>query len=394
METGLRIRAAGAARAVLRARGKTTQAGFTAEAIPAVLRRHPILLSDGPEHDAQRRELGRFLAPDVVDRRWGPLIEETAAAHVADAARHRGPLDMSGLSLMISVDVARQIVGLTESSLKGMARRLIAFQHQPPVDITRIGWGRTRRQWALAAYRGLVPLVRFHVRDVLPAIRSRQRSRARAGVSGSDASRDIVSHLVAAKARPLDILVECVTYGTAGMITTREFIVMAAWHLLSDPALAERYRAVDRPERLDILREIIRLEPVVDHLYRRVREGLEVCDGGSAETLAPGDLVDLCIREANADPEAAGPEADVLCPGRPMGQRLGGAGLSFGAGAHRCPGEHLALVETDAVLRRLLELSPRLRRAPVVEHDDVVAGYRLEGMLVDLTSPPDRRSTP
>lgn len=71
----------------------------------------------------------------------------------------------------------------------------------------------------------------------------------------------------------------------------------------------------------------------------------------------------------------------------------GAAGLSFGAGSHRCPGEHLALAETDAVLLRILERSPRLHRAPEIEHDDVVAGYRLPGVLVDLDPSPERRST-
>lgn len=29
------------------------------------------------------------------------------------------------------------------------------------------------------------------------------------------------------------IMIECLTYATAGMVTTREFIVMVAWHIES-----------------------------------------------------------------------------------------------------------------------------------------------------------------
>ena len=59
-----RIRSLAAARQVLRARDATTQAGFTAEAIPkGYLRHHPILVSDGPLHDEQRSKVARFFAP-------------------------------------------------------------------------------------------------------------------------------------------------------------------------------------------------------------------------------------------------------------------------------------------------------------------------------------------
>lgn len=392
---GLRVRAAGAARAVLRARDATAQAGFTAEAIPSArMRRRPILISDGPEHDAQRRELGRFLAPDVVERRWRGLVEERAEAFAAAAAggadgRVRGvgsasEIDAGELALAFTVDVTRRIVGLTESSLAGLSRRLTAFQHQPPVDLMAPGWGRSRRQWALAAWHGLVPLARLHLRDVLPAIRARRRQ----------PREDIVSHLLAGGARPAEILVECLTYGTAGMITTREFVVLSLWHLLEDPALAQRYRAGDRPERLAILQEIIRLDPVVGHLYRRVREDLAVADRDAGEHLAPGDLVDVHVAAANRDPDAVGADPAALCPGRTTARGVPATGLSFGAGAHRCPGEHLALEETDALVLRLLRRDPRLVRAPDVTWDDVVAGHHLEGMRLRFPGPREGGAAP
>lgn len=372
LDRGLRIRAAGAARQVLRAHGATTQAGFTAEAIPrAGLRRRPILLADGPAHDAQRRDLGRILAPDAVERRWQAMIDERAGAAV-DAVRARGRCALGDVSLALSVDVARRIVGLTASPLPALARRLVAFQGQPPVDITVPGWGRTPRQWALAAWRGLVPLVRFHVRDVRPAIRDRRRA----------PRDDIISRLLAEGASPAEILVECVTYATAGMITTRELMVLAAWHLLRDDALRARYLAAARQERRGILAEIIRLDPVVAHLYRRVRESLDVADRDRSERVEPGAVVDLCVRDANADPDAMGEEPDRLRPGRATARGVGPAGLSFGAGAHRCPGEHLALAETDALLVRLLALGPEIVTEPTAVWDDVTGGWALRGMVI------------
>ena len=65
------------------------------------------------------------------------------------------------------------------------------------------------------------------------------------------------------------ILIECVTYGAAGMATTREFISMTVLHLLADADLRARYLAGEEEERFDILHEILRLEPIIGHLYRR-----------------------------------------------------------------------------------------------------------------------------
>lgn len=372
LDRGLRIRAAGAARQVLRAHGATTQAGFTAEAIPrAGLRRRPILLADGAAHDAQRRDLGRLFAPDAVERRWQSMIDERAGAAV-DAVRARGRCALGDVSLELSVDVARRIVGLTASPLPALARRLVAFQGQPPVDITVPGWGRTRRQWALAAWRGLVPLLRFNLHDVRPAIRDRRRA----------PRDDVISLLLVEGASPAEILVECVTYATAGMITTRELMVLAAWHLLCDHALRDRYRGAAPEERRGILAEIIRLDPVVSHLYRRVREPLAVEDQGRSERLDPGDVVDLCVRDANGDPDAVGEEPDRLRPGRATARGVGPAGLSFGAGPHRCPGEHLALAETDALLIRLLDLEPEIVTEPTAAWDHVTGGWALRGMVI------------
>ncbi|UYG15826.1 cytochrome P450 [Brachybacterium huguangmaarense] len=375
-----RIRSLAAARQVLRARGATTQAGFTAEAIPtAFLRHHPILLSDGPGHDDQRRAVGRFLAPAVVEERWAPVMA-ASADELVGATLEAGTCRLDQLALHFSVDVARRIVGLTEAPLEAMSARLVTFMRQPPFDLAAPHWGRTRRQWASAGLNALVPLVRFHVRDVRPALRARRRARRD----------DIISHLLDSGYGEADILVECVTYATAGMITTREFIAMACWHLLADDALRERYRTAGRTERLAILAEIIRLEPVVGHLHRRVREDLEVDDREARAAMRPGELADLCIRDANADPEAVGPDPLDLCPGRPMPPGVGATGLSFGAGAHRCPGEHLALAETDVLLTRLLACDVRLDGEPRLGWVDLVEGYTVRDMRLVLGPRPTR----
>ena len=363
-----------AARQVLQARGHTTQAGFTSEFVPkGRLKHHPILFSDGAAHDEQRRKVGRFFAPRVVAQRYGPLMEDSAERLVAGAAAAGGGL-VEELALLYSVDVTRQVVGLTDSPVEGLAGRLVRFFNQPPFDITTPDLGRTRRQWAAAAVNGLGPVARFYLADVRPAIRARRRRPAD----------DVVSHLIEEGYTDVDILVECVTYATAGMVTTREFIAMALWHLLTDDGLRSAYAAADAPARAAVLEELIRLEPVVGHLYRRVREPLTVDDGERRWRLEPGDLVDLNVRQANVDARAVGADPGSLDPGRCPARGVHAAGLAFGDGAHRCPGQPLALMETDVLLTRLLAARPRLLSEPRVEWDDLVAGYCLRGFRIGL----------
>ena len=369
-----RVRSLAAARQVLRARDSTTQAGFTAEAIPkGYLKHHPILISDGPLHDDQRSKVGRFFAPTVVAERYTARMEATADALLAAAAA-RGSLLLDELALDYAVDVTAQVVGLTDSPVPAMARRLVTFFNQPPFDITRPDLGRTAGQWAQAAVNGLVPIVRFYVADVRPAIRRRRRT----------PGQDVISHLIAEGYTDADILVECVTYGTAGMVTTREFIAMACQHLLRHDRLRARYLAAGQDERFAILNEIIRMEPVVGHLYRRATAAVPVSDRGSTWTIPAGDLIDVCVRQANADSEAVGEAPLDLCPGRSLPSGVNAAVLSFGDGAHRCPGQPLALLETDVLLTRLLVLQPEVIREPELGWDNLIEGYRLRGFELRL----------
>lgn len=369
-----RIRSLAAARQVLRARDRTTQAGFTAEAIPkGYLKHHPILISDGPLHDEQRSKVGRFFAPTVVAERYTARMEATADALLAAAAGH-GTLRLDDLALDYAVEVTAEVVGLTDSPVPAMARRLVTFFNQPPFDITRPDLGRTAGQWAQAAVNGLVPIVRFYVADVRPAIRRRRRT----------PGQDVISHLIAEGYTNADILVECVTYGTAGMVTTREFIAMACWHLLRHDRLRARYLAAGQEERFAILSEIIRLEPVVGHLYRRASADVEIGDRGTTWTIPSGDLIDVCVRQVNTDPDAVGDAPNDLCPGRTLPSGVNPAVLSFGDGAHRCPGQPLAILETDVLLTRLLALSPQLVREPDLYWDNLIEGYRLRGFELRL----------
>ncbi len=356
------VRNAELVRQVLRAKDGTTQAGFTSESVNTSRLRQPILFADGEEHRKQRSLIARFFAPKVVSRRYRELMDERADALLA-AAGNRFMLD--DLALEYSVTIAAEVIGLTNSSTSGLSRRLERLFNQPEYDHSQEGGGRSRWMRLLAPVMGALPLIPFYVRDVVPAIRARRKN----------PQQDVISHLVKEGYKGVEIMIECLTYGAAGMVTTREFISMAAWHFFEKPELKDRYLVAEEKERLAILGEILRLEPVVGHLYRRATQDLEVGD----HTIPSGDLMDLYVRAANADEAVAGESPMDLCPEREVASGYGAEVMSFGDGAHKCPGNALAIQETDILLQRLLAMPVTVVSPPTLSWDELITGYRLRG---------------
>jgi cytochrome P450 len=168
------------------------------------------------------------------------------------------------------------------------------------------------------------------------------------------------------------------------MATTREFLTMAAWHLLDDPDLLARYRAGDTDQRVLLLQETLRLEPVVGHLYRRTTAPLTITAADGDHQLAVGTLIDLDIRAINADAATVGAEPLRLCPARELPRSVPSTLMSFGDGNHRCPGGPLAIMETEVFLTTLLKLDVVGDGAPSVRWNAVTAGYELSGFGVRL----------
>ncbi len=166
------------------------------------------------------------------------------------------------------------------------------------------------------------------------------------------------------------------------MLTTREFIVMAAWHLLETEPLRQHYLAADEAGRQRVLGEILRLEPVVGHLYCRTIRPLTLVHEGETLTVPAGALIDFDLRAVNADADAVGAAPLQLCPARALERGVPIAVMSFGDGHHRCPGAYLALQESDIALTRLLRLPLTADEPPKLSLNDLVAGYDLEGFVV------------
>lgn len=364
------IRSYDAVRQVLRASGGLRQAGFNAEIAARSGLRQPVLFEDGQAHREHRIAIARFFTPATIDADYREMMDEMSAELVGRLERD-GRASLSELSLELAMQVAARVVGLTDSSRPGMAQRLNKILALDRLD--RLSW--LRRMWSMARVQGHVR--RFLRHDVRPSIEARR----------AQPREDVISHLISKQYRESEILIECITYGAAGMVTTREFIVMAAWHMLEDPDLRDRYLAADDAGRARVLHEILRLEPVVGHLYRRTSQPLTLEHDGTSTTIPEGALLDLDVRAANADPSAVGEEPLRLRPDRQRAPRVQEPVMSFGDGPHRCPGSFLAIAESDAFLKRLLRLELEIVGTPTLGWNDLIEGYEVMGLEVAVRTP-------
>ncbi|MGO0576015.1 cytochrome P450 [Ornithinimicrobium panacihumi] len=368
------IRSLPLVREVLRTPG-AVQAGFAAEMVraSATLPHMPVLYLDGPEHKKQRTAIARYFAPATVDRRYRELMEERADTLLARLDDHR-PVDLSEITLHFSAQVAARVIGLTDSEQEGMAHRLVRFFDVPDAMLrstgTVSGWRRIPA--TLTSLPKLAQTTAFYLRDVRPAIRARRAER----------QQDVISHLLDHDYSDVEIVMECITYGAAGMVTTREFLQIAVWHLLEQPDLRADFLDGDSARRSEILLEILRLEPVVGHLYRRAETELVLTDGGEEHRIPAGSRLDLYVRAANTDPDHVTPDPLALCPGRDLPKGVRAEVMSFGDGPHRCPGNAIAMTESEIFLIRILARDLELLEEPHLEWEELIAGYAVRGLLV------------
>jgi cytochrome P450 len=328
----------------------------------------PILFLEGKPHQEQRKRAARFFTPKVVSTNYRQVMERLADTLTSEVRRAKRA-DVSYLSLTLAVRVAAEVVGLTNSRLPGMAKRLEMFFEEQ--------WAIDRRRNPLALIRTLWRhrhMAAFFFLDVQPAIRARRRQ----------PQEDVISHLLAQGYSEREILIECLTYAAAGMATTREFISLAAWHLLEHPALRARYLGAPEEERYAILHELLRLEPVVGDLYRQATADLHIESRGVPIIIPQGARMQIHIRGANTDATIVGEQPLELCPGRALkGENVPPMLMSFGDGHHRCPGAYLAIQETDILLQRLLALDGvRIERAPTMIWNDLVTGYEFRNFMI------------
>ncbi len=323
----------------------------------------PVFFLDGPAHKKKRATIARYFTPKAITSRYHIIMESVTSIQLA-ALRRDGRSRLDLMSFDLAVAVAADIVGLTNSDRNRMARRLsillsAAFVHK---------FNYIARMFMMA--RKLLITLDFFLRDVKPAIRARRET----------PKDDIISHLLKEGYSEKAILIECMTYAGAGMVTTREYIVVAAWHLFDNDGLRARFLSGDTDDQVDILLEILRLEPIAHFLYRKADPDAPALPSGPVEG---GRLYGLDLRQTNFDEDAVGACPFALDPDRAKRMKANGSYLSFGDGAHHCPGWQVALHETRIFLDALLRVpGVRLDRTPDIGWVDLLQSYELRNAVV------------
>lgn len=326
--------------------------------------RASIFFLHGDEHKRRRGAIISFFTPKAIATRHMPIINRTADKLIEDF-RRKGRARLDHMSFHLSSEVVAEIVGLTETPLLPMMHRIEMANGTP--DVWR---GGIRKQ--LAPLKSRFFGMWFFLRDVKPAIAARRAQRRE----------DVISKLLDEGRSDLEILVECTTFGLAGMGTTREFIVVAAWHMFENEPLRRRFLDGDDAEKMAILMEILRLEPQASMIYRTATEEAA---GVTDETIARGERLSLNIRAANLDEADVGPDPGRIDPDRARKLRNNGAWMSFGDGAHFCPGWQVALTETRVLLDKLFRVpGVRMVRAPDIEWTPpMLQSYQLVNAVIE-----------
>ena len=160
---------------------------------------------------------------------------------------------------------------------------------------------------------------------------------------------------------------ELITLLVAGHETTASALGWALELIVADPRVHRRVDASladgDFAYLDAVIKETLRLRPVVTGLGRLVRSGpLRV---GGFE-VAPGIEVTPSIETIHADP-ASYPDPGDFRPERFLDEHANGAWIPYGGGTRRCLGAAFASFEMRIVLARVLErtrLRPAGRRWP------------------------------
>ena len=332
-------------------------------------RHAPLATLHGMAHQRKRATIDPFFTAQAIEDQHRTVIETTTARLLGEL-RENGQFTLDTAALALAVELVASIIGLdaTKSSSgvaspgkTTLASRLDAIFANASLA-TRLPLRRLP-----SGIRHRLRVLAFHWKDLLPAI-AKRRAHPRL---------DILSLLLSENTPVAAIRSECLAYAAAGIIPTREFITMAAWHLLESGELRARFLAANEAGQIALLEEILRIEPVTSTLYR-VAEG--IVPAALSIRLQANVPYALDIRAANVAPEAGS------CPFaiNPEAKRKSGfVHLGFGDGPHRCPGALVALQAARVFIDGLLRVpGVRLEQEPEISWNAAREGYELRGALV------------
>jgi cytochrome P450 len=291
-----------------------------------------MLTLDGAEHGRHRDPFARPFRRDAVLERFTPLVE-AETERLIDALEPDGRAELRrGLAGPLAARIVAHALGLEGTE----ADRMLGWYDAIVDAVTRVTAGSPVTPGGREAFAAL------HA-SVEPML-----------------DRDPGASLVAAAATEAGGLTRAEVVSNAavlmfgGIETTEGMIANAILHLLAHPeerALVERDRALVAAA----VEESLRLEPAAAVVDRYATRDVEL---GNA-TIGAGDLVTLSLAGANRDPaEFPDPDRFDVRRGNVRHQ------IAFAHGPHVCIGMHLARLEAQTALARLLDRLPRVRLDP------------------------------
>jgi len=338
------------------------QDGFNAEELHKAGFDGVLYMSAEP-HRQMRAAIAKYFSPTTVQNTHMAIIQKTADELIGQLKAEKR-LNLKLLSRDMATVIATAVVGLEPT--KGLIRRLDDMLHS----------GKSSENPILAALQGIQGNYRrfaFLFADVMPAIRRKRKN----------PQNDVISYMISKNKKPLEIWVECIVYGAAGMATTQEFICIVLLHCIRDDRLREIMTSEDTEARYEALNEILRLEPVIGKIYRKAHEPVTVKSNGTEVTISEGERIAFHIYDVNVDAKAAGEHPTNLHPHRELEKGVYRSMLGFGSGPHRCAGEHLALAETDVFIHKLLKVPGlRIESGPEIIRNDTVEGYEVNNLIL------------
>ena len=322
-----------------------------------------VLYMSGEPHRQMRAAIAKYFSPTTVQNTHMAVIEKTADELLSKLKKQK-KLNLKLLSRDMATVIATAVVGLNPT--QGLIRRLDVMLHAPNIS-------KNKFKAKLQFYEGHYRRFAFFFADVLPAIRRRRKN----------PQNDVISYMISKNKKPLEIWVECIVYGAAGLATTQEFICIVLLHCMKDAKLREIMMSNDTNARYEALNEILRLEPVIANIYRKAHEPVTVMSEGKEVTIPAHERIAFHIYDVNVDAKAVSETPTHIHPHRDMEKGIYRSMLGFGSGSHRCAGEHLAIAETDVFITKLLKLPGlRIESGPDIVRNDTVEGYEVNNLIL------------
>jgi len=292
-----------------------------------------LIFMDPPEHTRLRKLLNKGFSPSaidalhpqiqaIVDRMLEPL---KPGAEVDLLHQFANPMPVGVISEMMGVPEA------LHGTFVDWSRAIAVFRGSP---------NRTVEQ-ARAAQDAMLQLTDYFRKTV--AARKRQRGD------------DLISLLIDIEEEgevltEEELYAQCIALIFAGHETTRNLIGNGMYTLLQHPEQMAELR--ENPELIrPAVEELLRYESPVQFTARVLKEDIEICG-----QRIPKKWSILCmLGAANRDPKR------FKDPNRLDLKRLNNQHLAFSAGPHACIGSHLARLEGQIAILKLVQRFPNMK---------------------------------